>query len=438
MILGKRKKKAQVEAILSALKQIEVFVMHDKDRVELAPKIEMSDEELKEIYDKVSAIATLLEEKYAQTQSIHNEMLEVVKKISEGKLGETTVTQGDAVDPHHAFIANSLNAVSIKLKKDFNAMISVLQEYQKGIYQKSLDENLMKEGEIKELICGINALKDAITSMFQKSFRCGLELEKASDTLMEKMYHILEASGEQSEQLNKASEMILHITEKVQQSEENTKKMQGSSQKVKDSTQEGLSYTTKTVQAMEEINEATQAINEAIDVVEQISFQTNILSLNAAVEAATAGEAGKGFAVVAQEVRNLAARSADAAKQIKELVVVATQKADEGKSISAHMSKGYEALRENIDQTISLIEDTTQSVSEQVESIHELEKTIDGLNAKTDSYISTAHVANEEAATVSDISSSIVQSVKTVEFEGKAEILTQCNTKKEKMEMSNV
>ncbi len=82
---------------------------------------------------------------------------------------------------------------------------------------------------------------------------------------------------------------------------------------------------------MDEINEQVNSINEAITVIDQIAFQTNILSLNAAVEAATAGEAGKGFAVVAQEVRNLAARSAEAAKEIKELVETATTKANSGK-----------------------------------------------------------------------------------------------------------
>ncbi|WP_226809462.1 methyl-accepting chemotaxis protein, partial [Aliarcobacter butzleri] len=77
-----------------------------------------------------------------------------------------------------------------------------------------------------------------------------------------------------------------------------------------------------------------------------IAFQTNILSLNAAVEAATAGEAGKGFAVVAQEVRNLASRSAEAAREIKNIVENANHKANEGKLISSEMIKGYEELLE--------------------------------------------------------------------------------------------
>jgi methyl-accepting chemotaxis protein len=91
-------------------------------------------------------------------------------------------------------------------------------------------------------------------------------------------------------------------------------------EKVTQSANDGEKLAEQTTEAMNEIDEEVNAINEAITIIDQIAFQTNILSLNAAVEAATAGEAGKGFAVVAQEVRNLASRSAEAANEIKELV----------------------------------------------------------------------------------------------------------------------
>ncbi|RXJ95209.1 hypothetical protein CRV02_14640, partial [Arcobacter sp. CECT 8989] len=103
------------------------------------------------------------------------------------------------------------------------------------------------------------------------------------------------------------------------------------------SVKEGEKLASKTTVAMSEINEQVSEITNAIGIIDQIAFQTNILSLNAAVEAATAGEAGKGFAVVAQEVRNLASRSATAANEIKIIVENATQKANEGKQIASKM-----------------------------------------------------------------------------------------------------
>ncbi|MDF6903130.1 methyl-accepting chemotaxis protein, partial [Escherichia coli] len=93
------------------------------------------------------------------------------------------------------------------------------------------------------------------------------------------------------------------------------------------SSKDGELLASKTNKAMDDIDKQVNSINEAISVIDQIAFQTNILSLNAAVEAATAGEAGKGFAVVAQEVRNLASRSAEAAREIKAIVENATNKA---------------------------------------------------------------------------------------------------------------
>jgi methyl-accepting chemotaxis protein len=138
---------------------------------------------------------------------------------------------------------------------------------------------------------------------------------------------------------------------------------------VKDSVSSGQKLANETTMAMDAINEEVSSISEAITVIDQIAFQTNILSLNAAVEAATAGEAGKGFAVVAQEVRNLANRSADAAKEIKDLVEKATVKANDGKAISDKMKEGYDELNNHISSTIDLINHVADVSKEQYNTI---------------------------------------------------------------------
>ncbi|WP_412486703.1 methyl-accepting chemotaxis protein [Arcobacter defluvii] len=171
------------------------------------------------------------------------------------------------------------------------------------------------------------------------------------------------------------------------------------SKDVKDSVILGEKLAYKTASSMDEINEKVEAINEAINIIDQIAFQTNILSLNAAVEAATAGEAGKGFAVVAQEVRNLASRSAEAAREIKDLVENATSKTSEGKKISDEMSKGYDNLNQLISQTINIIQDVSTASNEQLTGIEQINHAISMLDKVTQENANeaniVANIANE-------------------------------------------
>ena len=148
-------------------------------------------------------------------------------------------------------------------------------------------------------------------------------------------------------------------------------------------TNTGEKLANQTTQAMEEINTQVNSINDAISIIDQIAFQTNILSLNAAVEAATAGEAGKGFAVVAAEVRNLASRSAEAAKEIKDLVENATTKTYEGKKISDDMSNGYDNLNQLISKTIDIIQDVSTASKEQLSGIEQINNAISILDRVT-------------------------------------------------------
>ena len=166
----------------------------------------------------------------------------------------------------------------------------------------------------------------------------------------------------------------------------------------------------------EEINVKVTAINEAITIIDQIAFQTNILSLNAAVEAATAGEAGKGFAVVAAEVRNLANRSADAAREIKSLVEDANVKANEGKAISSEMIKDYEVLNNHISETINIIQDVSVASKEQMSGIEQINDTVTMLDRVTQENANETNQITSIATEVSIMANNLVNDAKNKKF----------------------
>ena len=174
---------------------------------------------------------------------------------------------------------------------------------------------------------------------------------------------------------------------------------------------------------MDEITNQVNLINEAIMIIDQIAFQTNILSLNAAVEAATAGEAGRGFAVVAGEVRNLASRSAEAAREIKQLVENATNKANEGKYISSSMIKGYDELLENINKSTLMINTITNLSTNQEKGILEVNSIIDDLDSQTKLNSSIMNQTYDIAIQTDKIAKNIFNEANNKNFIGKEEIM---------------
>ncbi|MBS4066970.1 MAG: hypothetical protein KGZ62_00005, partial [Sulfurimonas sp.] len=162
--------------------------------------------------------------------------------------------------------------------------------------------------------------------------------------------------------------------------------------------------------------------NDAVAIIENIAFQTNILSLNAAVEAATAGDAGKGFAVVAQEVRNLANRSADAAKEIKAMASQAAHKSNEGMNIATELTRGFEVIADKIAQTASMVQDVSNANREQMQGIGQINTAVTQLDQMTQENAKVAAQADSIANATISKAEAMVQDALSKEFVGKNNI----------------
>jgi methyl-accepting chemotaxis protein len=319
---------------------------------------------------------------------------------------------------------NNVNKMIQSTKERFEEVDTVLEDYTKLNYTKNLqlkpsDE---KDGVFERLVMGINTLQSSITQMLIDNKSNGLTLDESSDILLANVDKLNISSNEAAANLEETAAAIEEITSNIRFNTENISKMAALSTEVTASATSGEKLANETTVAMDEINIQVNMISEAITVIDQIAFQTNILSLNAAVEAATAGEAGRGFAVVAAEVRNLASRSAEAAKEIKTIVENATSKANDGKKISATMIDGYKKLNENISHTTNLISDIQNASKEQLLGIEQINDAVNSLDQQTQKNAAVAAQTHDVASITDQIAKLIVNDANEKEFLGKNEV----------------
>ena len=348
-----------------------------------------------------------------------NETIENVKRgfYTNKILGHTS---NDSLE----IFKNSVNDMIESTRAHFEDLTKLLDEYSKYDYRNELNlKGVDKDGVFGLLTADINKLREAITGMLVDNKSNGLTLERSSNVLRDNVNVLNVNSTQSAAALEETAASLEEITTNITNNTNNIVKMAGIANILRKSSYDGQELANQTTSAMNDIDDKVNAINEAISVIDQISFQTNILSLNAAVEAATAGEAGKGFAVVAQEVRNLASRSADAANEIKTLVEDATQKADSGKSIARKMIEGYSGLNENISNTLDLIKDIEGASKEQLQGIEQINTAVNSLDSQTQITARIASETNGIAIETDTIAKLVVSNADSKKFVGKNEIV---------------
>ena len=401
-------------------KLIDFFKQMDDENVKLSINTSFASEysAIKEVIDKRN---TTQQEQKAQELAFIQEAKTVLEQVKNGSYSNTI----QATTDNHALEAfkQVVNQMILDTKAHFTTINGILSEYTNYNYTHTLKlDNIDEQGEFSKLAHAIDALKHAITSMLLENKRNGVSLQNSSDLLLNNVNRLNDSSSEASKSLQETTQVLQSITQNVQQTYETTDNMSKLATQVVSSSQQGEVLANQTNESMDEINEKVQSINEAITIIDQIAFQTNILSLNAAVEAATAGEAGKGFAVVAQEVRNLANRCTEAAKEIKDLVEIANEKANEGKNIANAMIEGYSTLNTNINETIELINSVTTTTKTQQEGIVQINQAVDILENQIRANSEVAAHSNSIASDTSMIANTIVDEANKKEFEGKDSI----------------
>ena len=384
----------------------------------------------REIND-VSLLDDSSKDEFGEMSKVVNENISKTKKgIEEDrKLIDETITvlgefeQGDLCQRLNISVSNPalmqlkdvLNKMADNLESNIDNVLHILEEYSHYHYLNKISTKDIKEHLLK-LANGVNTLGDSITEMLIENKTNGLTLDKSSNILLGNVDKLNISSNEAATSLEETAAALEEITSNIRHNTESIAKMANFSNNVTESATHGEKLANQTNISMDEINAQVTAINEAITVIDQIAFQTNILSLNAAVEAATAGEAGKGFAVVAAEVRNLANRSAEAAREIKNIVELASRKAKEGKNISDNMIEGYKELNENISNTILTINEVASASKEQEKGIVQINDAINLLDQATQKNAQVADQISTMAENIANMSNSLVTTAAKASF----------------------
>ncbi len=343
------------------------------------------------------------------------EIVLILDKVESGSY--RCIIKSTTKNPMVMTLRNTINKMLDTVASNLDNLQQTLQSYTNNDYTKNIEiPKKIQKGRMRNIMEASNELGIALTNNAKSNLQNGQTLEHDSSIMNSSMGNLSEKANEQAASLEQTAAALEEITSTVRNNSQSYMKMSQLGSEVKNSVRNGQNLASKTTGSMDEINSKVQAINEAITVIDQIAFQTNILSLNAAVEAATAGEAGKGFAVVAAEVRNLASRSAEAAREIKALVEDATNKANDGKEISAEMIKGYIELNNKISETLNLINEVSSSSKELITGVEQINDSVNMLDKVTQENANEANNISIIANKVSSLAHNLVSEAKEKKF----------------------
>jgi methyl-accepting chemotaxis protein len=372
-----------------------------------------SKDEISEVADLFNSYMDKVNAGLALDAKVIEEANDVLEKTGNGFFVYNVNSK--AANPHVEDLKNKLNTMISGTRTTLEKINATLKQYSESKFDAQIDDKGIY-GDLGSLTAGIKLVGHNTSEILAMIMNTGDSLNENTQTLSDAASNLSKSSNKQAASLEETAAALEQITSNIKGTNEAAAKMKQLSQQVTASAKNGEDLANQTAHSMEDINKQVSSINEAIEIIDQIAFQTNILSLNAAVEAATAGEAGKGFAVVAQEVRNLASRSAEAAKEIKDIVEAASMKAKGGQEISSKMIEGYNELNQNITDTIIMIDNVSNAAKEQEGGIRQINDAVTTLDQVTQQNAGVAEEISNMSSLIANMSNSLVTAASRASF----------------------
>ncbi len=337
------------------------------------------------------------EDKTAE-KNIEKEIDAMLKAALEGDFTKQLTLAGK--EGFLAGVSKGLNTLVSTVEISLNDVLRMLGAMAKG----DLSERVTRDyqGAFGQLKDNANTTADKLSEIIGKIRESSSAITRAANEISQGNADLSQRTEEQASSLEETASSMEEMTSTLRQSSTNTQEASRFSGAVKEKAATGGAVVSKAMKAMEAINASSKKISDIISVIDEIAFQTNLLALNAAVEAARAGEQGRGFAVVAGEVRNLAQRSAGAAKEIKALIRDSVAKVEDGRALVNASGDTLAEIVGSVEKVSNMIGEMADAAVEQASGIGQVNTAISQMDEMTQQNAALVEEASAAAQAMAD------------------------------------
>jgi len=324
----------------------------------------------------------------------HGDLTRTITGSYEGVFGQLASDVNDTIEAMNAVMTETSEALASMARGDLTKTIDSNYE---GIYEELKESANATIAKLTEVIDEINASSAQVLHGAQEISEGNTNLSRRTE--------------DQAASLEETASSMEQMTSTVRQNADNAKRADRLSTEASQHAEKGGGVVEHAVAAMNEITASSKKIADIISVIDEIAFQTNLLALNAAVEAARAGEQGRGFAVVAAEVRNLAGRSATAAKEIKDLIEDSVSKVEEGSRLVDESGRTLREIMDSVKNVSDIIAEISAASQEQSDGIEQVNTAVSQMDTMTQQNAALVEQAAAASMSVGDQARSLTELV---------------------------